>query len=296
MQPSINRQPEQVNNSADARVLAAQYRALGLALCKPDPGTKSPRYEHWPTRSLEPEEFAAGDLIGIICGPLSHRNLLGHALIIVDLDDVTAVEQADQYLPATGMVEGRPGKLRSHRYFLVPLDSVPPWAESPAEQGAAAARQATGHPGPWKKAFNHAETKIRLIDFLGTGGQAVCPSPGNERTWTGGSPGEPAVVPFVELWEATCRLAEACGGALPEIAQPSWERSGRFSGPGRRKIARPRCSLRSGPSAGTGIHPRRVCGAMGVAPSGLTGAGPAGSVRLIRPGPPGSRSPPAAPP
>src|SRR5205823_3728830 len=120
-----------------------------------------------------------------------------HALVVPDLDHPLAIEKADGILPRTGMEEGRPGKPRDHRYFLVPLATIPEWAESEAEQAAAAAKQAKGHPGPFLKHIPHAETKERLIDFIGTGGQVVCPSPGNERQWVGGVPGEPAVVAFL---------------------------------------------------------------------------------------------------
>jgi putative DNA primase/helicase len=190
----------------------ALLRARGFALCKPDPGEKKPTYRCWATRSLEADDFRDGDLYGILGGPLSDGNRPGHALVIIDLDGRAALEKADDYLPPTGMEEGKPEKPRDHRYFLVPLASVPPWAESPAEQAAEAARQAAGHPGPFKKGLNHARTKKRLIDFIGTGGQVVCPSPGNRREWVGGGPGEPAVVPFPDLWRAVERLAAACGG------------------------------------------------------------------------------------
>jgi putative DNA primase/helicase len=196
-------------------VNASALRALGLALCKPDPGQKKPTYKGWPTRSLEADEFALGDLIGILGGPLSDCNRPGHALVPIDLDDAQAIDMADDFLPATGMEEGRPGKPRDHRYFLVPLSTIPDWAVSKAPQAAPAAKKAKGHPGPCKKQFRHQATRNILIDFLGTGGQVVCPSPGgNQREWVDGVPGAPAVVPFLELWEAVCKLAEACGGKL----------------------------------------------------------------------------------
>jgi hypothetical protein len=215
--------PVETNSGLPSGVVAAaELRRRGLALCKPDPDSKSPRYTGWPTRSLEPADFNPHDQYGIVAGPLSDGNRPGHALVILDLDAAEAaeaVEKADQFLPETGLMEGKPGKLRDHRYFLVPLDSIPDWARSPAEQAAPAAKAAKGHPGPFKKAFDHAQTKKRLIDFIGTGGQAVCPSPANQRRWEGGVPGEPAIVPFAMLLDATCRLAEACGGIVPPFAQ-----------------------------------------------------------------------------
>src|SRR5262249_36153619 len=64
----------------------AELRAVGLALCRPDPGSKSPTYAGWSTRSQEPGDFGPSDLCGIIGGPLSDCNRPGHALVIIDLD------------------------------------------------------------------------------------------------------------------------------------------------------------------------------------------------------------------
>src|SRR5262245_9277171 len=161
--------------------LARLYRSLGLALCKPDPGQKKPTYLGWSTRSLEPGDFIDGDLIGILGGPLSNGNRPGHALAIIDLDAAEAVATADAFLPPTGLEEGRPPhQIRAHRSFLVPGVSIPSWAWSTAEQAAAAAKKAKGHPGPFKKAFNHAKTKQRVIDLIGTGEQAACPCPAGQ--------------------------------------------------------------------------------------------------------------------
>jgi putative DNA primase/helicase len=166
---------------------------------------------------LEPDDFRPGDLIGIQGGPLSDGNRPGHALVIVDTDDLKALAKADLYLPETGMIDERDGKPKDHRYYLVNVATIPSWAVSHAEQGSAAAKKATGHPGPFKKGFNHAETRDRIIDFIGTGGQVVCPGGGGKRRWVGGSPGEPAVVSFGDLWGCVCELAVAVGGKLPPV-------------------------------------------------------------------------------
>jgi hypothetical protein len=192
-----------------------------------DPGTKNPTYPGWPTRSLEADDFDQDNLVGIIAGPLSDGNRPGHALVIVDLDAMSAVEKADVYLPPTEMQEGRPGKPRSHRYYLVPLGTIPAEACSTAAQAAAAAIEQCGHPGPRTRPFNHPETRKRMIDFLGTGAQVVCPpslwtsadgTRTERRAWDGGEPGEPSVVSYAELWGAVCRLAEACGWKPPKPA------------------------------------------------------------------------------
>lgn len=200
-------------------------RKRGFALCKPDPGTKSPTAKGWPVRSLEPRDFRDDDMLGIMGGPLSDGGQRDHALIIIDLDAPQAVKRADDYLPATAMVEGRASKRRSHRYYLVPFDSIPEWAESTADQGSKAAREATGHPGPFVKPFGNCETKAEVLKLIGTGGQCVAPpstwvskdgTRSERREWEGGAPGEAAVVPFLQLWGDVCELANACGAKIPD--------------------------------------------------------------------------------
>jgi hypothetical protein len=201
---------------------AALLRERGFALCKPDPVEKKPTYKGWPTASLEPWDFRPGDQLGIIGGPLSDGSRPGHALVEIDLDAADAVARADDVLPPTGMEDGRPGKPRSHRYFLVPFDSIPTWAVSQAEQAAPAARKQRGHAGPFTKSFRHAETGSEVLKFVGTGGQVVCPpslhDSGERRQWTGGEPGESAAVPFLDLWHAACDLGEVCGAKVPLVA------------------------------------------------------------------------------
>jgi P4 family phage/plasmid primase-like protien len=209
------RYPDKPDNGTGV-LCAADLRARGLALCRPDPGEKKPTYPGWPTRSLEATDFGGDSLFGILTGPLSDCNRPGHALVVPDLDLPAAVQKADDHLPPTAMMDGRPGKPNDHRYFLIPLNTIPEWAHSHAPQASAAAKKAKGHPGPFKKKFQLPD-KTCVIDFMGTGGQVVCPSPGNQRRWAGGVPGEPAVVPFTALWDAVCGLAVACG-CLPPFA------------------------------------------------------------------------------
>jgi hypothetical protein len=221
-------EPSPISNSDAANDVAEAVTVLrqrGFAVCKPDPGGKSPTERGWPTRSKERDDFGPGDQVGIMGDPLSDGGRAGHSLVIVDLDAAAAVVRGDDFLPATGMVEGRPGKPRSHRYHLVPNDSIPSWAVSTATQAAPAAKAVAGHAGPFLKHFAHAETKQGLLDLIGTGGQVVCPpslhGSGGRREWEGGEPGVPAVVDFLELWAAVCDLALACGGTVPVVERPS---------------------------------------------------------------------------
>ncbi len=227
--------PREDHRDVSVAEAAAALRARGFAVCKITPGQKTPGYRGWSARSLEPGDFADGGQLGILGGPLSDGNRPGHALVIIDLDGVSA-DDADPFLPPTAMVEGRVSKPRSHRYYLVPLASVPTWARSTAEQAGAAAERARGHPGPAIKHFEASAAEAgRLLDFIGTGGQAVCPpswhTSGQQRRWVGGAPGEPAAVDFGDLWLACCRLAEASGGAMPGGLPWPWEERRERPGP-----------------------------------------------------------------
>src|SRR5205823_2829593 len=104
---------------------AAEYRKRGLAICRLRPGEKKPMYKAWTQSSLEPEDFGPDDNIGILSGRLSSD------IVCVDIDCQEALAEADDYLPGTGMVEGRPGKPRSHRWYRV--------ADVPGEWTAACA-------------------------------------------------------------------------------------------------------------------------------------------------------------
>jgi putative DNA primase/helicase len=179
---------------------AAALRQRGIGIVWLRPGEKILKRPGWSLASQEPGDYTPGSNLGILTGRLSGD------LVCVDLDSAMANELADQYLPHTPMVDGRPGKPRSHWYFYV--------TDIPEEMTSKAAG---GMGGPWKKGFNHAETGERVIDFLGTGGQVAGPP----SVWTGElrtevraweTPGaEPAVVPMRDLWEAVVRLALAAG-------------------------------------------------------------------------------------
>jgi hypothetical protein len=184
---------------------AEEYLARGFAICLLGPGKKIPSYKEWNLKSLTPEDFADDDNIGILAGRLSRD------LVCVDLDSEEALRLADEYLPHTDMVDGRPGKPRSHRWYRV--TDIPPEFVSEASGGIG---------GPKMKHFKHAITKKGVLDFIGTGGQAAVPPSlhpsGERRVWY--SEGEPAILPMAELWEAVIRLAEACGcmpDAKPEV-------------------------------------------------------------------------------
>lgn len=104
-------------NTTDAREWARFYRHSMGWWCVPlRPGTKKPYTDDWnavndagEVMDYQPEDFDATDNIGL-------RSRKG--LVIVDLDDVWCVRCADDFLPKTGMVWGRPSKPRAKRGYL----------------------------------------------------------------------------------------------------------------------------------------------------------------------------------
>jgi P4 family phage/plasmid primase-like protien len=151
------------------------------------------------------------------------------SLVCIDLDSAAAITRADEFLPPSGMVDGREGKRRSHRWYQARNESIPPDFHSKAEQASPAAVARCGHPGPFKKQFRTTDN-VTAIDFIGTGGQAVVPPSlhhsGEAREWDGGTRGEPAVVEFPALWDAVCKLAEAAGCKLPKATTADDSESG----------------------------------------------------------------------
>src|SRR5436305_14541603 len=106
------------------------------------------------------------------------------------------------------MVEGQSGKRQSHRCFRV--TNIPP--ELAARPGVAG-----GIGGPLNQPFTDQGRK-RLIDWIGTGYQAVVPPSlgvSKDGTWQERREWdvfeEPAIVGCQVLFEQVCRLASACG-------------------------------------------------------------------------------------
>jgi hypothetical protein len=219
---------------ADTPSAALVLIERGFSVCRPDPLTKKPTYKSWSSKSLKPDDFRPGDPLGILAGPLSNGKREGHAAVILDLDIEAAIRLADDHLPMTGMREGRASKPRSHRYFLVPLDSIPKWALSMAGQGAKAAKELCGHPGPFIKSFRHRGTDAEGIRFIGTGGQVVCPPSvhpsGEVRMWDGG----PLRPPYPS--DDVCGRTEMQDAAVAK-GRRKWRRPGVTSRPSHRTQA-----------------------------------------------------------
>jgi hypothetical protein len=207
----------------DVREWAREYRRRGLAVCRIRAGQKRPTYKGWNRFSLEPEGFRPGDSIGLQAGALSGN------LVCVDLDHADVLQIADRFLPETGMVEGRVGMPRSHRWYVV--KDVPPELTAPR-------KVAGGLGGPKTKRLKRPDG-TSLIDLLGTGSQAVVPA----SVWVSrdGARREPrqwerlkdsTAVDCGELYDAVGRLAASAGWANVERAPRARRRLSREA-PGR---------------------------------------------------------------
>ena len=95
---------------------ARNYLRCGWMPVYVPPGVKGPNRPGWEKLRLTEADltrhFNRAGNIGIVLGEASG------GLVDVDLDCPEALEVADQYLPATFAVTGRPGAPRSHRWYV----------------------------------------------------------------------------------------------------------------------------------------------------------------------------------
>jgi Bifunctional DNA primase/polymerase, N-terminal/Protein of unknown function (DUF3987) len=101
---------------ADVREQVAVYLQRGWYSVPLRPRSKSPVRNDWPNIRIEADDvkthFSAKDNVGLILGEPSGW------LVDVDLDCDEAIELADQYLPPTTAITGRPSAPRSHRWYI----------------------------------------------------------------------------------------------------------------------------------------------------------------------------------
>ncbi|MCD0462285.1 bifunctional DNA primase/polymerase [Roseiconus lacunae] len=97
---------------SSVREQVAIYRQRGWYCVPLRPRSKSPARRDWTKLRLQPEVFPENSNIGIILGEPSGW------LVDVDLDCPEAIELADQYLPPTSAITGRPSSARSHRWYV----------------------------------------------------------------------------------------------------------------------------------------------------------------------------------
>jgi hypothetical protein len=160
------------------------------------------------------DQYQEGDNVGIMTGWISGNKIAGPEqtyLVCMDLERSDVVALADQYLPPTGAIEGRPGNPRSHWLYYV--HNVPAEAEVETAAGTRTAAEKAGlRVGPRKRAFKGPDGKP-WIEMLASGQQFACPPSvhpsGETRIWH--VDGAPATLDYGALWSAVCKLAEACG-------------------------------------------------------------------------------------
>ncbi len=145
-------------------------------------GGKRPRGADWLERRYAPAElegaFRSAN-IGLLLGSPSA------GLVDVDLDCPEALQLADDLLPPTGMIHGRPGAPRSHRWYVCPAI---------------------------ERTTQYSHLGSVLVELRSTGGQTVVPPSvhpcGEILSWDAGL--DPATVGADALRLCVSRLAAAC--------------------------------------------------------------------------------------
>jgi hypothetical protein len=164
---------------------AIEYTRRGWRVIPVPFQTKAPVLKAWESLRLDemqlPAHFSGRSMnVGVLMGEPSGW------LIDVDLDHLRCVELADEYLPPTPAVFGRPGKPRSHRLYRVT------------------------RPVATKK--HKSKSAGMLVEFRSTGLQTVFPPSihvsGEAITWEDPS-AEPLLVDPDELLNAVQLLADA---------------------------------------------------------------------------------------
>lgn len=169
----------------DVRAAARSYIESGFKVVPIPRGQKAPNLRGWSSLNLDAaaveKYFRPRDNIGLILGGPSG------GLVDVDLDSPQALHLADDFLPDTGMVHGREGSPRSHRWYLA--------------SGEVLSKKFQG--------FSTDGGRCCLAEIRSTGGQTVVPPsvhPSGEAVrWY--ADGEPARLSPDEIVQAVSRLA-----------------------------------------------------------------------------------------
>ncbi|NOT02183.1 MAG: bifunctional DNA primase/polymerase [Phycisphaerales bacterium] len=182
--------------TSPALATAVSYSRRGWPVVPIPHQSKNPGFHAWEQLRLTEEDLPArfGD------GPQNIGVLLGEPsgwLIDIDLDHARCIEIADQFLPPTPAVFGRPGKPRSHRIYRVTA------------------------PVATKK--HRSKSAGMLIELRSTGAQTVIPPSTHESgepiTWEDEN-AEPAAVDPKVLLEAVRQIADAVKIELGEKEAP----------------------------------------------------------------------------
>jgi P4 family phage/plasmid primase-like protien len=166
------------------RDAAREYVARGWAAIPVPRGSKNPAFDGWQDLRLtaaDVDAYFGGDVnVGLVLGAASG------GLTDVDLDAGEAVVAADVLLPPTAMVHGRPGKPRSHRWYVAT-------------------------PVAATKKFLDTDRSV-LVEVRSTGHQTIVPpsvhTSGERVAWVGQGL-DPAPVDGAQLIGAASRVAAA---------------------------------------------------------------------------------------
>jgi len=183
---------EHLKPRGTTRLAAEHYARSGWSVIPVPHLSKNPGFKGWEQMRLTPETLdqhfnGHPQNIGVLLGEPSGW------LVDVDLDHPRCVALADEYLPPTPAVFGRPGKPRSHREYIVSA------------------------PVPTKK--HKSKSAGMLVELRSTGMQTVFPPSTHESgepiTWESEG-AEPTRVTPEELLAAVERLANAVRVELGE--------------------------------------------------------------------------------
>jgi hypothetical protein len=260
--------------------LFAAYTARGFALCRIPAGCKKPVEPLWQLNPVtDAAAFRATDAIGLLTGPLSG------GLLACDLDfhaeDADAWAAADEVLPPTSLMDGRPGKLTAHRIYRL-TDQA--WPDAVLPGLASDTRRAMDHGLLPRFAGTRRFTngQGRGLDVLGAGAQVVIPPSrhpsGAVRVWWGEHPGEPAAIAYADLLAAVQALVDRLGlhrqpPSVPEDVPPPPDPAVLARVPEPERIARLEAYLQASPplahGQGQGFHAQQwrmacVCAEFGV--------------------------------
>ena len=175
---------------SNTHAAAAYYHQQGYRPVPIPAKEKGPRIKDWPNYQFDAatsaRDFPAGCNIGLI---------MGAGIVCVDLDHERVLSIADQFLPPTGCVIGRPGRPRCHYFYRIADGELLP------SKG-------------WKAKVDGKT--VNLIDLLSDGkqvvvGPSVHPSDDVYDALQGGL----ATVAPDDLMAAIAALVIEAGGAAP---------------------------------------------------------------------------------